>query len=72
MDGYVITNNEKDRISSSELFSDFKSKNMGTKMTASKFKEDMKNISGVTTKKISLVYYCGLRIRDGADFQEDE
>ena len=34
MDGYVITNNEKDRISSSELFSDFKSKNMGTKMTA--------------------------------------
>ena len=41
-------------------------------MTASKFKEDMKNISGVITKKISLVYYCGLRSRDGSDFQEDE
>ena len=32
----------------------------------------MKSISGVTTKKISLVYYCGLRSRSGADFQEDE
>jgi len=67
MDNYIITNNEKDRISSSELFNDFKSRNYGTKMTASKFKEDVINIGGITCKKISLIYFCGLRPRDNTD-----
>ena len=67
MDKYIITNNEKDRISSSELFNEFKSINMGNKMTQAKFKEDMKNISGITCKKISVIYYCGLRPRENTD-----
>jgi hypothetical protein len=41
MDNYIITNNDKDRISSGELFAEFKDKERGTKMTASKFKEDV-------------------------------
>ena len=72
MEKYTITNNEKDRISSSELFNEFKNQNRGSKMTASKFKEDMISISGITCKKISLIYFCGLRPREEADNQDDE
>ena len=51
MEKYVITNNEKDRISSSELFNDFKSNSIGTKITQLKFKDDMKTVDGVIWKK---------------------
>jgi len=70
MDNYIITNNDKDRISSSELFAEFKDKDRGTKMTASKFKEDILNIGGITSKKISIVYFCGLRVRVNEDNNE--
>ncbi len=41
-------------------------------MTASKFKEDMISISGITCKKISVIYFCGLRPREEADNQDEE
>lgn len=68
MEKYVITNNEKDRISSSELFNDFKSNSMGTKLTQLKFKDDMKTVDGVIWKKMKNGnFYCGLRPRDDTD-----
>jgi hypothetical protein len=72
MDNYIITNNDKDRISSSELFAEFKDKERGTKMTSSKFKEDVLNIGGITSKKISIVYFCGLRVRNNEDNETNE
>jgi hypothetical protein len=72
MDNYIITNNDKDRISSSELFAEFKDRERGTKMTASKFKEDVLNIGGITSKKISIVYFCGLRVRVNEDNEINE
>ena len=62
---YIITNNEKDRVSSSELFSNFKSRNSGNKMTPAKFKEDMLTNGGITFKKMKDGnYYCGLKSRE--------
>lgn len=73
MDKFIITNNEKDRISSSELFSEFKSSNIGTKMTQAKFKDDMINIGGITCKRLKNgVYFCGLRPRENTDNEIDE
>jgi len=51
LDGYEITNNEKDRIQSSYSFNCFKLKT-NTKMLSSKFKDDMVNIPGVSFKKM--------------------
>jgi len=73
MDKYVITNNEKDRMSSSELFNEFKCKNIGNKMTQGGFKDDMINISGIIFKKIKNGnFYCGLRPKDDTDKDVDE
>ena len=61
MDGYIVTNNEKDKIQSSALFNDFKSKT-NSKMLASKFKDDMLAISGITNKRLkSGVYFFGIK-----------
>ena len=61
MDGYIITNNEEDRIQSSVLFNDFKIKT-SAKMLPSKFKDDMIAISGITFKATNKCkYYCGLK-----------
>ena len=71
MDRYVITNDEKDKISSSDLFNDFKVRNIGTKMTASKFKDDMLGNSGITSKRFtSGVFFCGLRCKNDEDKTE--
>lgn len=68
IDRYVISNNEKDRISSSELFNEFKSRNIGTKMTSSKFKEDMLANSGIIFKKMKDGnYFCCLKVRENVD-----
>jgi hypothetical protein len=72
MEEYVITNNDKDRISSSDLWADFISLNKDCKMTPSKFKTDLLNISGITSKKISKVYFCGLRPKKDEDEEIDE
>lgn len=61
MDKYEITNNEEDKIQSSALFNDFKIKT-NAKMTASKFKDDIFGISGITNKRLkSGIYFCGLK-----------
>ena len=61
MDGYVITNNDKDKIQSSTLFADFKSKT-NSKMLPSKFKDDILGISGITNKRLKTgVYFIGLK-----------
>ena len=58
-----MTNNDNARISSSLLFAEFKSRT-NTKMTSSKFKDDMLGISGITTKRITAgVYFIGLKKR---------
>jgi hypothetical protein len=63
LDKYEVTNNDNDRISSSLLFAEFKSRT-NTKMTSSKFKDDMLGISGITTKRITAgVYFIGLKKR---------
>ena len=65
MDGYVITNNDKDKIQSSALFADFKLKT-NCKMLSSKFKDDMLAISGITfTKTGGIQYYRGLKEKTG-------
>ena len=61
MDGYTITNNEKDRLQSSELFNLFKLRT-NTKMLSSKFKDDMLSISGITFKKMKTGnFFTGLK-----------
>jgi hypothetical protein len=65
MDGYVITNNDKDKIQSSTLFADFKQKT-NCKMLSSKFKDDMLAISGIIfTKTGGIQYYRGLKEKTG-------
>ncbi len=49
LEGYDVTNNEDDKIQSSYLFTQFKSR-IGSKMTSSKFKDDMLGIHGITYK----------------------
>ncbi len=49
-----------------------KLKMRGTKMTASKFKEDVCNIGGTTSKIISIVNFCGLRGRVNEDNETNE
>ena len=62
---YTITNNEKDRVSSSELFNDLKDRNRGIKMTPAKFKDDMLTNGGITFKKMKDGnYYCGLKPKE--------
>ena len=61
MEKYTITNNKKDRIQSSTIFNDFKIKT-GSKMLASKFKNNMLAISGIiSTKTKGLIYFRGLK-----------
>ena len=61
MDGYEITNNEKDKIQSSYLFNSFKIKT-NSKMLSSKFKDDMLGISGIIfTKTKGIQYFRGLK-----------
>ncbi len=61
--GYEITNNEDDKIASSFLSALFKSKT-NSKMTASKFKDDMLGISGITFKKMKNGnYFVGLKAK---------
>jgi len=63
MDGYEITNNENDKISSSLISTLFKSKT-NNKMTSSKFKDDMLGISGITFKKMKNGnYFIGLKAK---------
>ena len=72
LDGYEITNNEDDKIASSLIFTLFKSKT-NSKMTASKFKDDMIGISGITNKRLkSGVYFLGLKKKpDVTDAEEN-
>lgn len=64
MDKYIITNNEKDRISSSEIYNKFK-QSTSSKMTTSKFKDDLTNINGIIWKKMKNgQFYCGFKERD--------
>ena len=63
MDGYEVTNNENDKISSSYLSTQFKSKT-NSKMTTSKFKDDILGISGITFKKMKAGnYFIGLKAK---------
>jgi hypothetical protein len=48
LEGYEITNNEDDKIASLLIFTLFNSKT-NSKMTASKFKDDMIGISGIVS-----------------------
>jgi len=65
MDNYVITNNDTDRIQSSELFNEFKSKNYGSKMTSAKFKDDIVNIGGIVHKRFKTgIYFTGLKLKE--------
>jgi hypothetical protein len=57
LEGYDVTNNEDDKISSSLIFILFKSKT-NSKMTASKFKDDMLGVSGITYKAMTKGRYC--------------
>jgi P4 family phage/plasmid primase-like protien len=58
---FNITKDEKDVISSSSLYNDFRMKGVSNKMTPSKFKDDMTNIQGITfKKKKDGNYFCGL------------
>ena len=58
---FNISKNEKDEVSSSSLFVDFKLKSGGTKMTAGTFKEKMTDIPGITfKKKKDGNYFCGI------------
>ena len=43
-----------------------------TKMTSSKFKEDMTDISGITYKRPKESYFCGLKEMTIEDLNEDE
>lgn len=75
MEKYIVTNNDKDRISSSVLFADFNNANRGNKMTSSKFKDDMCNISGIIFKKTKTAnLFCGLRCKEEEDnkLEDDE
>ena len=68
VDRYVITNNDKDRISSNDLFTDFKVRNIGTKMTSAKFKEDVLGLGGITSKRFTNgVFFCVLRCKNDDD-----
>ena len=65
MDKYIITNNTKDRVRTSELFTDFKYKNSDFKMTSAKFKDNMMSISGIEYKKSEgNMYLTGLKVKD--------
>ena len=69
MDKYQLTNDEKDKVQSSDLFNQFKNAT-GSKMTASKFKDDMLGISGVVFSKMKNGnYFKGLKER--VDVVED-
>ena len=70
MDGYEITNNEKDRIQSSHLFNSFKSKT-SSRILSSKFKDDMLGISGITfTKTKGIQYFRGLKEKNEEENEE--
>lgn len=61
MDGYDITNDEKDRIQSSCLFNSFKLKT-NSKILSSKFKDDILGISGILFKKMKTGnFFIGLK-----------
>ena len=63
MEKYQLTNDEKDKVASSDIFTQFKNAT-GSKMTASKFKDDMLGISGITCKRMKTgVYFLGLKER---------
>jgi phage/plasmid-associated DNA primase len=65
MDKFTITNNTKDRIRTSEIFTEFKLKSGDLKMTSAKFKENMLVISGIEYKKSDgNVYFTGLKAKD--------
>jgi hypothetical protein len=69
MDKYQLTNDEKDKVQSSDLFNQFKNAT-GSKMTASKFKDDMLGMSGVVFSKMKNGnYFKGLKER--VDVVED-
>jgi phage/plasmid-associated DNA primase len=72
-DLYDITNNDKDRIKSSDLYTKFQ---MVTKdkMTSSKFKDDMLGIGGITfIKSNSQRYFCGIKVKpDETEAEESE
>ena len=72
MEKYQLTNDEKDKVASSDLFNQFKTAT-GSKMTASKFKDDMLGISGITSKRMKTgVYFLGLKERDDMTDDVDE
>jgi hypothetical protein len=63
LEGYDVTHNEEDKIQSSYLFTQFKCK-VGSKMTSSKFKDDMLGISGITYKAMKNGrYFIGLKAK---------
>lgn len=63
-DNYVITkeyNNSEHRIQSSVLFADFKLDNYTTKLDSKTFKKKILAIEGINEKKISVMYFIGIR-----------
>jgi P4 family phage/plasmid primase-like protien len=72
LENYKITDNDKDRIQSSVLFDDYKRKT-NTKMTTSKFKEDILGISGISLKNPKGVkYFTGIKALTADDLDDDE
>lgn len=77
MDKFIITGDDTNRMSSSDLIGRFK-KATGSRMEPGKFKTDMLGISGITFKKSSGQYFCGLlykppdEVKDVPDDDDDD
>jgi hypothetical protein len=59
-ENYIITKNNKDKIPSSTLFTDFKLSNASSKLSDKKFKDYLTNISGIEHIRSNGSFYCGL------------
>ncbi len=70
-DQCCITMDNKDRIKSSELYSKYKlyvkSNTSDSPLSDKKFKESLLDINGITSKKSSGMFYCGLKILENRD-----
>jgi putative DNA primase/helicase len=62
MSNYEITNNDKDTINSTEIYTHFTSSNRDSKISNKRFKDDMLGISGISTKRTNKgVLFVGLK-----------
>lgn len=74
MNNYVITNNEKDDVGSSELYTHFAVSCRDSKISNKRFKDDMQGISGISFKKKEKGnFYLGLKLKpENPTFVKDE